>query len=170
MEDSALFIAYLRTAPVLASAALPLCTAATHTTDSAVVSAVSRSSNPGTNSRPASGKRCYNCQRYGHIAQFCNYAPAGNFAPNPVPRPPPAPPGTLTPSMSVVRANTGHNAAQPFRAPQRNSVRHTQFTNFCFDWNNTGQCQQGCQGDHRCSWCTWPHPRCQCPTYPPNQQ
>ena len=61
VEDSALFIAYLRTAPVLASAALPLSTASTtHTTDSAVVSAVSRSSNPGTNSRPASGKRCYN--------------------------------------------------------------------------------------------------------------
>ena len=167
MEDSALFIAYLRTAPVLASTALPVSSAST--TDSGVVPAANRVSNPGTNARPASGKRCYNCQWYGHIAQFCNYAPARNFAPNPVPRHPSALSGTQTHSMSVVQANTNHTGAQPFRALQRNSVRHSHFNNFCFDWNNTGQCQQGCQRVHRCSWCTWPHPRCQCPIYPPNQ-
>ena len=166
MEDPDLFIAYLRTAPVLASAALPVSSA--HST-SAGASAVTKTTTTGAPSpRPNSGKCCYNCQGYGHIAQSCNYAP--------VPHPPNPPPvmtsystGTQAVHVPAAPTNNDNTAAQPFRAPQRNPVRQSQPSGFCPEWNSSGQpCHRGCAKDHRCSWCTHLHPRRNCPTYPGN--
>ena len=170
-EDTQLFIAYLRTAPVLASAALPV-SSSPATTSASGGGSVAKSGNNGSSSRSHAGKRCYNCQTYGHIAPNCPYAPGAFITSNPAPRPPPGPSSTQAPAVPAVgMASVNNNMQQPFRAPQRNQVRHQQASGFCFEWNNTGQCQQpGCRRDHRCSYCTQLHPRRECDQYPPNQQ
>ena len=119
--------------------------------------------------RPSATKRCYNCQTYGHIAANCPYAQV--TAPNLTPRFPTGPQATQAPPVPAVGMAPANIAPQPFRAPQRNQVRHQQSTGYCFEWNNTGQCQQpGCRRDHRCSHCSHLHPRRECQQYPPNQQ
>ena len=165
IEDTELFIAYLRTAPVLASAALPVSSAAA---SGVSTSAVTKTTSTGSSGRSASGKRCYNCQRYGHIAQQCNYA---TVAPTPPPSMTSQSAGMQATNMPVVPPTNDNIAAPPFRAPQRNFVRPSQASGFCFEWNNTGQpCPRGCQRDHRCSWCSdTRHPRRDCPTWPGNQ-
>ena len=148
VEDITIFNSYLRAAPVLSSASLPVSSGGSSSSSSA--RSVSQSSNS-----------CWNCGRYGHFYRSCQYAvrPPGN----PRPRPTPSQSASQTSSASVARPQQGGTATAPppFRAPQRAG----QGSGLCFAWNNGQQCPEDCRRDHRCTYCHGLHPRKDCRRY-----
>ena len=160
-DDNQLFIRYLRTAPVLAAASLPVTSADT---------SHSRTSTHASSSQASSLSHvtCFNCGQYGHKIQNCKYAqtthntlPSATYGAQALPMP----------AAQTYPDNTYTHQAflAPQRAPMRNQQRAGNTSGFGFDWNNGLQCPPGCRRDHRCSHCTEPHPRHRCRKYPPNQ-
>ena len=148
VEDITIFNSYLRAAPVLASASLPV-----------------SNSGPsgGAVARPASqsSSACWNCGRYGHFYRACHYAvrPSGP----PRPRPPPPQIASQANPMPAAQPQQGGiaTAPPPFCAPQRAG----QGRGLCFAWNNGQQCPADCRRDHRCTYCHGLHPRKDCRRY-----
>ena len=146
VEDHSLYISYLRSAPVLASASLPVSSAST---SSASVSTVSKSS--------SSPSGCFNCGKYGHKASDCHYS-AGPPPPGPRPRPPSTSAQGQASQVPAVSNQMDNNATPPFRVPQR----HSGAAGLCFAYNDGMQCPPGCQRDHRCTRCYGWHSRQDC--------
>ena len=167
VEDPQLFIAYLRTAPVLAAAALPVTSAGTSSTQTSSVTSPSSSSSSSSRPPPSG---CFNCGYFGHKAKNCPYAVMPVSHP---PQPPTAPSPTQAFPLPGSQTHADNNSQQAFRAPQRYPARGQQRAGgtggYCFDWNNGRPCPPGCQRDHRCSHCAKLHPRHSCSQYPPNQ-
>ena len=147
LEDNFLFNSYLRSAPVLAAATLP----------------VSSPAATPANKQPQVGKsydgKCYNCGTYGHFLDRCPYASTQATQ---------APPRAGAPSQAHHMPAAGAPPAQnsvstpPFRAPQRH---HAGTGGDCFNWNNGQPCPPGCQRMHKCSFCNKLHARCECKSY-----
>ena len=144
IEDTFLFNSYLRAAPVLASAALPVSSASTGTTSSS-------SKDNG---------RCFQCGKFGHFQKRCP-----NYGSLPPPPPPPLPPtAAWGQANSVPRSSSqqGNNGNAPFRVPQRGTQRSGINSGVCFPWNNGEQCPDNCRRVHKCSFCGDLHARCIC--------
>ena len=135
VEDSTLFVSYLRAAPVLASAALP-------------VAAPSPAQAPAahrTYQAKSSDAKCFGCGRTGHFQKQCPSAPTPAAHPGPAPSPPPN-----TPSGTP---------------PFRDSRLQPAGSGVCFSWNNGRPCPAGCNREHRCSFCGKLHSRSECPHF-----
>ena len=145
IEDNILFNSYLRAAPVLASASLPVTSSAEAT-------------NKNSYGKSDEG-RCFNCGKYGHFVKKCPYAKSQ--APQNSTRAVTTSQANHVPSAgaSPAQQSTG---ATPFRAPQR---QHAGTGGYCFSWNNGLPCPPNCQRMHKCSFCTKLHARCECPQF-----
>ena len=164
-ENRRLYNGFLRSAPVLQSVVLP---SASVSGASAPVSASASQSTSAQQGGRAMSRRnrpfgaCYNCGRFGHFINSCPYASVDGVASRPRPRPNPAGSRAQVSQSSASGPASGNNAVPPFRAPPPTQPQTGQT---CNAWNAGQACPPGCRRDHRCSFCSGLHPRCDCTSH-----